>query len=196
MGKNYRIKAETGKYIIEGKDVTFWLSDNFSKDWYEDSYHEATAGKDHHSTQREIIFSTCFLESYIFEWARGLIQIEEIEDFFPSKPRYKDDPKYRRKLKDKWKNIPRELYEAGKISKIPSLDLSGLGNLLKYRHGLVHAASSRPVTDSQTAVAQGFPTKGDLRKLSPGWATRIAHDLVESLHTEMGTPIPEYLHRP
>jgi hypothetical protein len=189
MGKNYRIKAETGKYILEGKDVTFWLSDNFSKDWYEDSYHEATAGKDHHSTRREILFSTCFLESYIFEWARGLIQIEELDVYFPSKPPY-------RSLKDKWKNIPEELYKGGKISNVPSLDLSDLRQLITYRNGLVHAKSSRPVSDTQSDVTMGFPTKDHLRQVGPGWAIRIAHDLVDKLHTELGTPIPDYLHRP
>jgi hypothetical protein len=193
------MEMETGKLHLSGQNITIWLSDNFSKDWYMDALEEAGRFGENDqnlisSIRREILFSICFLESYIFEWTRGLVQIEEIEDFFPSKQRFKDDPKYRRSLKDKWKNIPKELYEVGKISKIPSLELSGLGNLLKHRHGLVHAASSRPVTNTQTETAQGFPTKEDLRKLSPGWATRIAHNLVESLHTELGTAIPDYLH--
>ncbi len=189
MKKNQIVELKTLELKSSIGDVSVWKSDNFSEDWYNDSLREAKTGSNPDSIRREILFSSCFLESYIFEWARGLIQIEELDVYFPSKPPY-------RSLKDKWKNIPEQLYKGGKISNVPSLDLSDLRQLITYRNGLVHAKSSRPVSDTQSDVTMGFPTKDHLRQVGPGWAIRIAHDLVDKLHTELGTPIPDYLHRP
>lgn len=42
----------------------------------------------------------------------------------------------------------------------------------------------------------GFPTKEHLQKVGPGWATKIAYELVNKLHTELGTSNPDYLLRP
>jgi hypothetical protein len=176
--------------------ITVWISDNFAEDWFLDALREAQTGTDHNAIRREIILAGCFLESYIFEWARRKLQIEEINDFFPPKPRLAGDPRYRRTLKDKWKQIPGELYAEGKIPSNPNLDLSGLGTLLKYRHGLVHAAGSRPATDSQPQETRPFPTKDMLKSLKPGWAVRIAVDLVTSLHNAIGDPLPDYVQRP
>lgn len=175
---------------------TVWLSDNFAQDWFADALLEARIGKDHNARRREIILAACFAESYIFEWVRRKVQIEELNDYFPPSPRFPDDPRYRRTLKDKWKELPKELYEAGKIPSNPNLDLSGLGTLLKYRHGLVHAAASRPATDSQPEETKPFPTKQMLNRLKPGWAVSIAVDLVKALHQAVGDPLPEYIEEP
>ena len=175
---------------------TVWISDNFAPDWFADALIEARIGKDDNARRREIIFAVCFAESYIFEWTRRKVQIEELNDYFPPNPRFDNDPRYRRKLKDKWRCIPKELYDAGKISADPNLNLSGLGTLLKYRHGLIHAAASRPATDFQPKETKPFPTKGDLNKLQPGWAVRIVVELVTALHKAVGDPLPEYLQNP
>ncbi len=172
---------------------TVWISDNFAEDWFKDALHEARTGTDHHAIRREIIFATCFAESYIFEWARRLLQIEEINDYFPPLRRFQDDPRYRRTLKDKWKYIPSELHQAGKISVDPDLDLSEFGILLKYRHGLIHAAASRPARDSEPEATKPFPTKGMLKELKPGWAVTIVAKLVIDLHQAIGTEVPGYI---
>lgn len=174
-------------------DPKIWLADSFSEDWYKDALHEVQTGKDHNSIRREIIFATCFAESYIFEWAMQNLKIEEINDYFPGEPRSQNDPRYRRNLQEKWKQIPIELYKAGKINVKPKLDLSGLGTLLEYRHGLVHASASRPASSSQTKKTKPFPTKDMLKKLETGWAVKIVAKLVINLHQSIDTSIPSYV---
>jgi len=175
---------------------TVWLSDNFAQDWFADALHEARTGKDYNARRREIIFAVCFAESYIFEWVRRKVQIEELNDYFPASRRFPNDPRYHRPLKDKWKKLPKELYEAGKIPSDPNLDLLGLEELLGYRNGLVHAAASRPATDSQSEETKPFPTKEMLNRLEPGWALRIVVALVKALHQAVGDPLPEYAEEP
>jgi hypothetical protein len=217
------MKKKRGGVIVTPKVVsavgstigpTVWISDNFAEDWFSDAVAE-TRGKDHNSRRREIIFASCFLESYIFEWTRGIIPIQEINNYFPveprgkvnkgylrtllhkckeiMRPRSKANKRFRRTLKEKWKYIPRELYEHNRIPVNPDLDLSDLGVLMKYRHGLIHAASSRPATDKQPEKTKPFPTKEDLKVLKPGWAVGIAADLVKQLHKKLGSTSPKYI---
>lgn len=61
---------------------TVWLSDNFAQDWFADALNEARTEQDHNSRRREIIFATCFAESYIFEWVRHVVEIEEVNNYF------------------------------------------------------------------------------------------------------------------
>ncbi len=170
---------------------TVWVSANFSHKWFEDALHEATTENTENSMRREIIFSVCFLESYIFEWVRN-IDIGIINNYFPAQSRYQGDTRYRRTLKNKWKGIPKELFGEGKLTCEPSLNLSELGILIKYRDGLVHAAASRPSTDVQAPNEKPVPPIDELKKLSSGWALSIAVELVKKLHNDLGTDPPDY----
>lgn len=171
---------------------TIWLSADFSEAWFTDALHEARTGNDENSTRREIVFSSCFLESYIFEWVRR-IDIGAVADYFHSHERFKHDPRYRRKLLSKWKEIPKELYEDKRIPSKPELNFAGLGMLVQYRNGLVHVGASRPSSDSQTPGREPVPPIGKLKKLGAGWALLIAIDLVKKLHHDLGTDYPNYL---
>jgi hypothetical protein len=171
---------------------TVWLSANFARLWFIDAMHEATTGNDENSIRREIVFSSCYLESYIFEWARN-IDIGGVNNYFPAKPRFEDDPSYRRTLKDKWKEVPKELFNDGKIACEPQLNLSRLGALIKYRNGLIHATASRPSTDSQPLEEKPVPARDELKRLKRGWALSIALELVGKLHQDLGTKAPDYL---
>ena len=176
--------------------VTVWQSDNYAEDWYRDAVAEARSGGDHSARRREIIFASCFAESFIFEWARRKLQIDEINDYFPPEPRFKNDPRYRRDVAKKWKMVPKNLHQAGKIKLIPKLDRSRLGELLRYRHGLLHAWASRPATAGQSVKTRPFPRKKDLKALNPGWAVSIVFDLISELCDQLGEPKPEYLKKP
>jgi hypothetical protein len=171
---------------------TVWLSANFARLWFVDALHEATTGNDANSIRREIVFSSCYLESYIFEWARN-IDIGAVNNYFPAKPRFDGDPRYRRTLKEKWKEVPNELFYDGKIACKPQLNLSELGTLIKYRNGLIHAIASRPSTDSQPQEEKPVPASDELKRLKPGWALSIAMKLVEKLHQDLGSEAPNYL---
>jgi hypothetical protein len=194
--RNGILKADVARATASAPAAAFWTSDNFAQDWFADALHEARTGKEYNSRRREIIFAVCFAESYIFEWARSILQIKEINDYFPPERGSPRNPRYRRPTKDKWKEIPKELHKAGKILAAPQLDLRELGELINYRDGLVHAAASRPATDSQPKETRPYPTKDMLRKLKPGCAVRIVVDLVRNLHQAIGTPVPEYIENP
>ena len=101
--RDFVIIAEPAIYRVTVQPVTFWRSDNYAEDWYRDAVAEARSGGGHDARRREIIFASCFAESFIFEWTRHKLKIEEIDDYFPSKSQRKHDLRYRRKLLDKWK---------------------------------------------------------------------------------------------
>ena len=182
------IRAKPATVRLIGHPATLWVSDNYAEDWYGDAVAEARSGGDHHARRREVIFAVCFAESFIFEWARRKLQIKEIDEYFP--------PKKRRKLLDKWKKVLKKLHQARKIKVQPSLNLSRLAELLRYRHGLIHASASRPATDRQPPNTKPFPRKKDLKALRAGWATSIVFDLVSELCDQLGERKPEYLQKP
>lgn len=190
--KNVVVRPEPATVESSAGTPTVWLSDNFAEDWHRDAQTASQAGESVDARRQEILFAACFLESYIFEWARRNLQIEEINEFFPPTPRFEGDLRYRRGLKQKWRQVPLELFEAGKLGTKPKLDLSGLGMLIKRRNGLVHAAASRPATESQPKETEPFPTKSDLEKLAPGWALEVAVQLVRDLHQQIGSAPPDY----
>jgi hypothetical protein len=136
---------------------TAWVPENFAQDWFADTLHEAKKGTDHYAIRREVVFATCFLESYLFEWTREKIQIEEINCYFP--------PGDYTSLKCKWKSIPQKLAGKNKLISTPTLDLSGLGELIKYRNGLVHAkASAQQQIISHRMRQNRFPRRSFLIK--------------------------------
>ena len=143
--KRVVIEPKSGELHFTGGVPSLWTMATFSPQWFADALHEATTGSDENSIRREIVFSTCFLESYIFEWARDIIRdvdIAAVDDYFPRSPRFapQRDPRCRRKLKKKWKEVPRELFKDGKIGIEPKLTLSDLGKLVEIRNNVVHAA--------------------------------------------------------
>jgi hypothetical protein len=190
--KGVVVTPPAAKFKMKVRNPTVWLSANFARLWFADAMHEATTGNDENSVRREIVFSTCFLEGYIFEWVRN-IDIGAVNNYFPAKPRFKKDPRYRRTLKGKWKEVPKELFDDGKIPCEPQLNLSELGTLIKYRDGLVHAAASRPSTASQSPEERPVPASNELKRLRAGWALSIAVELVKKLHLDLGTKPPDYL---
>lgn len=110
---------------------TIWGSANYAQDWFKDACAETEAGLGADFRRREIICSVCFLESYLFEWVRGP-DIGSVGNYFPTDSQ---NPKYNRGIKQKWKEIPTELFDDGLISAKPSLDLSLFGQLIRARNG-------------------------------------------------------------
>ena len=169
---------------------TLWKFANFSESWYQDAVREA-AGTDEHATRLEIVFSACFLESYIFEWVRGF-GIEYVNNYFP--------PGNYRSLKVKWKEVPTELFNDGLISTKPDLVSSPwwyqFCELVEYRNGLVHARASRPSTGNLPENARPVPDTSILRDSNKhGWAISVAAWFVKKLHQDIGTPCPIYIRK-
>jgi hypothetical protein len=162
---------------------TIWQYANLSEPWYRDAVREAQ-GKDTDSTRREIVFVACFLESYIFEWTRS-ISIGGLNKYFPAARK--------RSLKEKWKEVPAELYVDKIIPVRPALDLSELATLVKYRNGLIHAQASRPSNADVDDASKPVPALGELDRIAHGWAQGVAKMLLLQLHDQLKTAPPGYL---
>ena len=165
---------------------------NFAERWYRNIKLGAAGTNGRKSTRKEIIAAASFLETYIFEWARALA-FNSLDEYFPPTPRFQIDPRFKRSLTNKWKQIPAELYADKIIPVRPKLKLVQLGALVKYRHRLMHASASRPVavyTLKRKAAAETF---GGLESVAHGWALDVAQRLVLDLHRQLGTPPPVYL---
>jgi hypothetical protein len=185
MSTSVSVSLQGSELEANGHAPTPWISANFSQAWYKDTLTEAQGLDANQSTRREIVFAASFLESYIFEWVRG-IKIDGTLKYFPTEGKL-------RSLKSKWTSIPAKLHHDGLISKVPNLDLAPLDKLVKYRNGLVHARASRPSTPELAADAQPVPGVDELAKIPHGWALDVAKNLVLQLHTELGTPPPDYV---
>src|SRR5437016_1725000 len=84
---------------------TVWKTYCFAPEWFNDALNEARTGLDHKSRRREIIFSVCAAESYLFEWVRDEVlnrNFSELKSYFL--------PGKRRGITEKWKEIPKQLY--------------------------------------------------------------------------------------
>jgi hypothetical protein len=170
---------------------TVWLSYHFAPEWFADALNEMRSGRDHHARRREIVFAVCCAESYLVEWVRDEVlnrDFNRLNQFFPSGEK--------RGAAEKWKEIPKALYANGLIAALPDLGKSYWQewiDLVELRNGLIHARSSRPETSPQPPGEQPRPSKGDLDKLAPGWATKVVVTLIQELHAAVGTSPPVWL---
>ena len=164
-----------------------WVSENYARDWYQDALDEAHPGSGPDARRREILFATCFAESFIIEWARNKLTVKPINSLI----RKVDGCS----LRKKWETVLQELHGGGKIKKCPRLkpQLDRLAELVKYRNGLVHALGSRPANDKQAPQNEPFPRKKDLQSLPAGWAVQIVFDLVSELCNRTDERVPTYL---
>lgn len=165
---------------------------NFSERWYRDAKLEAMGTDGRHSTRKEIICAASFLETYIFEWARTLA-FDRLDEYFPPMPRFQIDPRFKRSLKSKWKQIPAELYADNVIPMCPKLKLVPLGKLVKYRHLLIRTPASRLLAARMSRKKAAVAPFDELESIVPGWALDVAQRLVLDLHRQLGTEPPLYL---
>lgn len=187
MGTVFTKELGTKQLSLVALVPTIWQHANFSDRWYLDLVGEAGGAAGQDSKRKEIVFAASFLESYIFEWARSVCRLDGLNQYFPPNPRRF------RTLTEKWAQVPAELFRDKVIATRPQLDLSQLGTLVKYRHGLIHAQASRPMNSDLPDEAQPVPALGELDRLKHGWAHGVAKKLVLELHQQLGTVPPDYL---
>ena len=129
------------------------------------------------------------------EWVRDEVlklDVERFNHYFP--------PGKWRPPEVKWREVPKELTKDHLIDGSPDWGQGKVHEtweqwlgLLKYRHGLVHAGSSRPEIEAQPARGQPSPSVVDFGQLAAGWATGVVTALVRHLHEAAGSPAPEWL---
>jgi hypothetical protein len=193
MGTKYKIeRIAEQRYEASEYSSRIVHFANFSERWYGNAKLEAAGTDGRNSTRKEIIAAGSFLETYIFEWAR-VLAFNRIEEYFPPMPRFQIDPRFKRALMNKWKQIPGELFADGIIPLCPKLKLVPLATLVKHRHRLIHATASRPAAvrvSKRRAVVSAFD---ELDSIAHGWALDVARRLVVDLHYQLGTTPPAYL---
>ncbi len=187
-------KPVIGALGADGKKSVLWGYMNFSEPWFQDARTAALGDHSLDDTRREIVASVCFLESYLFEWVRA-IGFELTLHHFPPERSSDNASRYRRDLKQKWKEIPKELFLAKQISCVPNINKTGFNDLLDYRHGLVHASASWPFNHSVPESERPKPDPSVFAEIENGWALGIATRMVSDLHNQTGTPCPEYVRK-
>jgi hypothetical protein len=193
MGTKYKFElVPECRYETSDRSPNIVHYANFSERWYRDAKLEAAGTNGRKSTRKEIICAASFLVTYIFEWART-IAFNSLDEYFPPTPRFQIDPRFKRSLTKKWKQIPAELYADKIIPVCPKLKLVSLGTLVKYRHRLMHASASPPVTAYTLKKKAAVQTFGGLESVAHGWALDVARRLVLDLHHQLGTAPPVYL---
>lgn len=179
--------------------VKIWISENLARSWFEDALHEARNGTDYNFIRREIIFSVCFAETYLYEWTRTIVGVNNIPKYFP-RNYYNKQHKLLKDLKTilakNWRLIPNKLYQEGLIRCDPNLDVLMLDVLVTIRNGYIHAHASRPLTDSQPQEEKPVPIRSEIEKLGQGWALQIVLDLIFDLHNKLGTTHDAYIVKP
>lgn len=69
------------------KRLTLWKFASFSKDWFGDALREAGGMNSMDARQREIVFTVCIAENYLFEWVRDDVLDQEfrlVDHYFPA----------------------------------------------------------------------------------------------------------------
>ena len=149
-------------------------------------------GTDEHARRREIVFSVCFVESYLFEWTRDLVGPQEATDTYFPVGTWSG-------VRDRWKRVMKALEENTKIPQQP--DLSGsiwrdFDTLVDYRDGLVHGAASRPSSNTRPRDEGPTPALDVLQNMTPGEPVRVVVALIKHLHVTGGTAAPAWLVEP
>ena len=207
------LEVQSTAHSVVTYPATIWFSAEFADDWLDDAINEALVGKDRNSRRREIIFSVCFVESYLVEWLRKevFINIEIITHYSLIKQKknifkevFKDieiilqyAPIYQRVgITEKLKNVLKDLYSKNLIPKEPDFKQiywDEMIKLVKFRDGLIHAVASLPDSGSSSNKNKPIPSPKELSSLSPGWAAKTAINLVKKLHEFAGTSPPEWV---
>lgn len=173
-----------------GYPPTPWMAGDFARDWLADAKKEA-CGTDRHAKRREILFSVCFLESYLLEWVRDQILKKDygrLATYFP--------PNSKRPILKRWEFVTTKLLQDHLISSTPDFDRKTSGawrdliQLINLRNWLCHAGASRPISE---AFDQDWMRK--FADTPNGWALDVSIRVVRELHQAAGDkfPVPEWI---
>jgi len=180
---------------IEAQElVGLMMSAHFAQSWFGDALREAKTPDDAQARRREIVFAVCFAETYLFESVRDEVvggDVQKFNRYFP--------PGNFRRVEDKWKDIPKELAADSLMATTLNQGHPNWENFLDavaFRHGLVHAAASRPHSRDLPRKERAVPTMEDLSGLTPGWALGVVVTLIRRLHDAIQTTPPAWLPDP
>jgi hypothetical protein len=171
----------------------------FSEDWFRDALWETRDPDEatRHARRREVVFSVCFAEAYLFEWVAHRLDLDlvRLATYFPAGDN--------RGIWAKWKEIPQALVAHGVMPSEPDISKKHARRwqqLIEFRNGLIHAHASWPevlAAPAGTAPAPApRPTAADFARLRRGWPLAVAVERVRRLHAAAGTNLPEWITAP
>lgn len=169
--------------------VEVWTTASFAQTWFEEACAEARL-EDRQARRREIVFSVCCAESYLFEWVRDEIlkgDYSKLEEFFPHGRK--------RGLRERWREVRRRLIAEGLIQSTPDFEGSHAedwNTLITFRDGLVHGAASRPYSSLKQKL-KAVPQIAELDSLPPGWAVEVIRERFKRLNLAGNTITPAWL---
>ena len=185
------MEAASGAYATTLAKLELWTYGTYAHAWFADAQKEISL-VDEHARRREIIFAVCAVESYLVEWVRDDVlnkSFRRLAHYFPLKDRNIGiDKRLRRVIEG--------LYTDGTITKKPTLAgqyWDAFTSLVKFRNGIVHGRTSRPDSEGVAEPERPEPTVEQLTQRGPGWAVKVAADVIKKLHEAVGTPPPAWI---
>ncbi|MBI1422104.1 MAG: hypothetical protein GC149_01475 [Gammaproteobacteria bacterium] len=180
-------QAQTANLQCIGYSSTLITGHAFAQYWFEDAYQESKGNTWHH-IRREIIFSTTFLEAYLFEWAQSQLTNDMVE-LLRLFPQEKNIPS----LTNKWNKTITQIFKLRALGEPPCSDIEEFKQLIELRNNLLHARASRLSITNEVNISWPEPSAESLSKLQNGWALGVAIDMVCLLNSHAGTDIPNYI---
>lgn len=171
-GTSNTITPEPARARASALAPTVWLTYSWAPLWLGDALDEARStppeGQVAHTRGREILFATCFAESYLFEWVRDSVlrrDYRELARYFPPGRKWDFVPK--------WADIPEQLRymnrpQRGSSSWAPHRNRL---HLMKRRGASPGVAHYRPSSRQHTGAARSNDVRSscsDLKSLLAG----------------------------
>ena len=165
---SFVITPECGALTITGERVELWKYGTYAPAWFADARKEASLPDDQ-ARLREIIFAVCAVESYLFEWVRGVLhgEFRLLNHYFPANRDGRGIG-----IVERWKQVINHLHDDGTISAKPSFGeqyWEEFKDLVNFRNGLVHGRASRPDIEGLTEAEKPEPTQEQLKQKGSGW---------------------------
>lgn len=186
------------RYGLKAMPVTWSKWPNWSERWFEDALAEArktpVSAQEHRDVlRREIVFAVCFVESYLFEWARDTLGHDRlaVQLVMPGKIQG---------IKKRWRHVVEAVHQRkpfnAPLAYGKNARWSQFCQVVHFRDGLVHATASLPVSSDQSPLPDPYPDIEALDGLTPGWAVTRTVALVRQLHESQGSDPPDWLADP
>ena len=187
--KQMGIIAGTGYFKDSPSKVgaSIKLSAKYSEKWLTDAIIESKKRESQDTIRREIVFSVCFVESYLVEWVCSLVELDEVASYFPLREG--------EGTIDRWQSVTSKLQKGQIIATEPDFSQSDVWpefrKLVKFRDGLVYAVACLSGIMEQTNKGASALSPDDLARVVPGWACGVGITFIKELHQASSTsPLP------
>jgi hypothetical protein len=160
-----------------------------------DDARAASAGDDERAKRQEIIFSVCFSESFLVEWAMKALRNDwgEVARLLYPERTLSDGRRVDvlEGVNERWKNAPRRIAENHPDALVGEANNDGqeyqeFKELVDYRNLLVHGGGALPERVNEDSQNPLSPNKNLIGDIPHGWAASVAMAVAAKLCRETG----------